>query len=108
MKRSVIFTGYLLSITAILPAPSRAADPPACPLTLYTSLPMTTNPDGRVSVPVTVQDKNYSFLVDTGGAVATIGWDQAEELGLKKKPAGRWLTGVGGRIMNTYMITDRF
>jgi len=88
MKRTVsIATAYFLAIATFLPTPLQAADAPSCPLTLYTSLPLTTNPDGRVSVPVTVQDKNYSFLVDTGGAVATIGWDQAEELGLEKKRA---------------------
>jgi len=109
MKRTVsIATAYFLAIATFLPTPLQAADAPSCPLTLYTSLPLTTNPDGRVSVPVTVQDKNYSFLVDTGGAVATIGWDQAEELGLEKKRAGTWLGGVGGRVMNTYITTDRF
>jgi predicted aspartyl protease len=69
---------------------------------------LTTNPDGRVSVPVTVQDKTYSFLVDTGGAVATIGWDQAEEVGLKKKAAGKYLVGVGGRFMSSYIVADHF
>jgi predicted aspartyl protease len=88
--------------------PAHAEDAPACRLKLYSSLPMITNPDGRMSVPVTVQDRNYSFLVDTGGAVATIGWDQAEEVGLKKKEAGTYLTGVGGRYLDSYIVTDRF
>lgn len=107
-RKAFVPAGCILAIAVLLPGPLHAADPPSCPLTLYTSLPMTTNPDGRVSVPVTVQEKTYSFLVDTGGAVATIGWDQAEELSLKKKAAGTYLTGVGGRIMNTYITTDRF
>jgi predicted aspartyl protease len=107
-KRTIAAAGCLLFIAAFLREPLYAADEPSCPLILYTSLPMTTDPDGRVSVPVTVQDKTYSFLVDTGGAVATIGWDQAEELSLSKRKASSWLMGVGGRMMDTYLLTDRF
>jgi predicted aspartyl protease len=69
-------------------------------------LPLTTEADGRVSVPITVQDKTYSFLVDTGGAMATIGWDQAEELGLSKRTGSIGLAGVDGRYTNSYITAD--
>lgn len=97
----------LMILAAILPAPVHAEDKaPACGLTLYSGLPLTTDADGRVSVAMTLQDKSYLFLVDTGGAIATLGWDQAEELGLEKRRAAGSLVGVGGRFTNTYIIPD--
>jgi predicted aspartyl protease len=105
-NRNPVAAGMLLICAVFLPATAQAVDAPDCRLTLYASLPLTTEVDGRVSVPMTVQDKAYSFMVDTGGAVATIGWDQAEELGLKKKPSGNYLVGVGGRLLSSFITPD--
>jgi hypothetical protein len=49
-KNGVYRHGVLSGHRHVLPTPLQAADAPSCPLTLYTSLPLTTNPDGRVSV----------------------------------------------------------
>jgi len=98
----------LAGLVAVAAFPAFAEEARTCRLTIYSSLPLTTRADGRVSVPVTVQDKSFSFLVDTGGAVATIGWDQAEEVGLKKQPAGSYFVGIGGRFIDSFILTDRF
>jgi predicted aspartyl protease len=108
MNRIAKWMAGLAGALCLVPGPADAADQPACKLTRYASLPLTTEPEGRVAVPVSVEGKNYSFLVDTGGAVATIGPDQAEELGVRQKGAAHALTGVAGRFTTSYMSIDSF
>lgn len=85
-----------------------AADATQCRLTRYATLPMTTLSDGRIAVPVTVQGREMNFMVDTGGISATMTSEQASALGLTFKGTFRWLGGVAGSLMTSYVSPDNF
>lgn len=72
------------------------------------SIPTTVLPDGRVTVPVTVQGHALSFLLDTGGVSTTIKWDLAKEMGLPVKQTERQLVGVGGSTLNFALAGESF
>jgi len=65
-------------------------------------------PDGRLTVPVTIEDHALSFLLDTGGVSTTIKWDLARQLGLATEQTSRKLTGVGGSILNFILVSQNF
>jgi predicted aspartyl protease len=65
-------------------------------------------PDGRITVPVTVEDHPLSFLLDTGGVSTTIKWDLAREMGLPVQQSPRRLTGVAGSILNFVLAGENF
>jgi predicted aspartyl protease len=85
-----------------------AAEAPQCRLARYSSLPITTLSDGRFAIPVTVQDHAMSFMVDTGGVSATITSEQAKALGLTVKGTFRYLMGVAGSLLTSYVSADSF
>jgi len=108
-KNFAIFS-LLLSMNAVPAAAGTAdtAETQPCRLTRYTSVPLNTESDGRISIPVTVNGRDYSFLVDTGGAFASINWSRADELGLSRHPTGKYEIGVEGRYLTTYLRIDKF
>jgi predicted aspartyl protease len=57
-------------------------------------------PDGRIRIPVMLDGRALSLLVDTGGVSTTIKGDLAREMGLAVKQTPRRLAGVGGSMMN--------
>lgn len=63
-------------------------------------------PDGRIRVPVTVENRTLSFLLDTGGIGTTIEWQQARELGLPVRQSVQRISGVGGSLMNFYVSAE--
>jgi predicted aspartyl protease len=64
--------------------------------------------DGRVLVPVTLENHPLTLLLDTGGIATTLKWDQARQLGLGVKQAVRTLTGVGGSVLNFTLAGENF
>ena len=80
----------------------------SCQLTRYAALPMATQPDGRFAVPVTVMGHDASFLVDTGGVSATMTGQLAKDLEMNPKPTNRWLNGVGGSVLYTFVYAKTF
>ena len=82
--------------------------PKDCSLTLYASLPMEVQPDGRFSIPITMDNHALNFLVDTGGAVATITEYKALYMRKEIKETRARLTGVAGVTMNRFVVADTF
>lgn len=108
MARKVALLGVVL---ALMTAGSQAAETQkakVCNLERYSSIPIVTQPDGRIAVPVTVQGKQALFLVDTGGVSATMTAQLAKDIGLKVRATNRWLTGIGQSLLNTYVLADTF
>jgi predicted aspartyl protease len=90
---------------ALLCASPAAAQAPQCALA---SVKISTIPDGRITIPVTLEDHPLSFLVDTGGVSTTLKWEQARALGLAVKQTNRKLTGVGGSLLNFAVASENF
>lgn len=67
-----------------------------------------TMPDGRIKIPVTLEDRPLSFLVDTGGISTTIKWEEARALGLPVRQSIRKLAGVGGSMLNFTVSGEKF
>jgi len=84
------------------------APPQQCRLTLFSALDIETLPDGRIGVPVAMEKHPMLFLVDTGGAVATVNYDKVAVLGKSVKNSPRQLIGVGGTVMSSYVTADSF
>jgi len=84
------------------------AQPSGCALERYSSMPISTLSDGRIAIPVTVQGRNASFMVDTGGVSATMTMQLAKDIDKAPKPAARWLGGVGGSLLTTFIYADSF
>ncbi len=64
--------------------------------------------DGRVRIPVTVEGRKMSFLLDTGGVGTTIKWELAREMGLPVRQGAIQLAGVGGTLLNFYATAENF
>jgi predicted aspartyl protease len=65
-------------------------------------------PDGRITVPVTVEGHPLSFLLDTGGVSTTVKWDAAKQASLPVRQANRPLMGVGGSMLNFTLAGQNF
>jgi predicted aspartyl protease len=90
---------------ALLGSSPLAAQTASCALA---TVPISTNPDGRITIPVTLEDHPLSFLVDTGGVSTTIKWEEARELGLAVKQTNRRLKGVAGSVLNFAIASENF
>jgi predicted aspartyl protease len=108
MIRFLTFCAGMALIWVPFFAGAMAASAPECPLTQLASLKFDTMPDGRIAIPVTVEDHPLSFMVDTGGITPTINWEQAKNFGLAVKQTSRRLVGVAGSSMNAYVILNSF
>ena len=64
--------------------------------------------DGRILVPVLVEGRGLSLLVDTGGASTTIKWERVADLGLTAKSTMRKLAGVAGTMLNSFITGEDF
>jgi len=86
-------------------APARAQD---CAPQQLAKVQTTTLPDGRLTVPVTVEGHALNFLLDTGGVATTIKWEVAREMNLPVRQTDRRLTGVGGSLLNFTLAGENF
>ena len=91
-----------LSLVCAAPA---AAQAPRCALA---SVKIATIPDGRITIPVSLEGHPLSFLVDTGGVSTTLKWEQAKQLKLPVKQTLRTLTGVAGSLLNFAVTGETF
>jgi predicted aspartyl protease len=85
-----------------------AEDQKDCKLERFAEMPITTLPDGRFTVPVTLQGQTLDFLVDTGGVTATIDPEQVFNFALDVKYTGSTLQRVAGITLNSYTIAEKF
>jgi predicted aspartyl protease len=106
MTRVELYLGLALAL--VISAPARAQDAQACQLDRFSTLPITTLPDGRFTVPVTLNGEVLNFLVDTGGVSATIAHEQSLNLRLVDMPVNKPLRGVGGIELNRFAVIDKF
>lgn len=98
-----------VSVCLFVATGARADPAPAdCRLILLTSLDATTEEDGRVSVPVTVNDLPLSMLFDTGGAYSSISSSIADSVSQQRNNTGLYLSGVGGNMMNSFITSKSF
>lgn len=79
-----------------------------CAPTRLASIKTNLMPDGRITVPVTVEGRPLSFLLDTGGVSTTIKWDLARQMGLPVQQATRGLRGVAGSVLNFVLTGENF
>lgn len=104
-----VFLGWALCTANLAAAAPAAPSVPAnCQMARFATLPITTQRDGRISVPVTLQGLPASFLVDTGGISATMSYQIIKDMGRTPQDADRWLGGVGGSLLNTFIFVDDF
>src|SRR6267154_5547826 len=85
-----------------------AASAPECPLTRLATVKTDSLPDGRIKIPVTVEDHPLSFMVDTGGINTTVKWEQAKQLGLAVKQTSQKIVGAADSMLNFYVTGDNF
>ena len=69
---------------------------------------MTVLPDGRVTVPVSVNGQTMQFLVDTAGVFSEIGEDTAQKLNLKETDPPVTMYGVGGKLRVKSALIESF
>ena len=91
MKPAVLTAGLLLALGMAAPVFADCA-----PLAMVTSVDMHIGGDGRVYVPVKINDVRKSMLVDTGGFFTEITPDTVGELNLDTRHTGLAIVGVGG------------
>ena len=106
MIRSLTFCVCMASFWVVHSPCAFAAGVPECALTRLVSVKTDTTPDGRITIPITVQDHPLSFIVDTGGVSTTIKWEQAKQLGLSVRQTSQKLRGVAGSMLNFYVTGD--
>jgi predicted aspartyl protease len=94
---------HLILLTGVFTGSANAADPKKdCQLIRYSEIPITTLPDGRFTVPITLEGRPLNFLVDTGGSIATVSPEQAHNLQLEIKMTSSYLEGVAGFELYQY------
>jgi clan AA aspartic protease (TIGR02281 family) len=97
-------TALSLAGLAMIAGPALAdqAAPAAATCNLYelVSLNMTTKPDGRFSIPATIDGREMHLLVDTGSQVSSISSETARELGLEPRSSGYVGEYFNGLVVN--------
>jgi predicted aspartyl protease len=78
---AVVFAGF-----AMVPGLARAVDAPHCGLLQATSLPMNFDSQGRPQVPVTIEGKSETMMVDTGGVYTMVTDATIKDLDLRIEP----------------------
>src|SRR5947199_8796283 len=76
------------------------------PLTILTSVPMQIGADNRPYVPVKIDDKPKSMVIDTGGFFTEISQPVADELGLSTRHTRLQLIGIYGDKTQTAVTTS--
>jgi predicted aspartyl protease len=82
-----------------------AADASQCS---RSTLKIDSSPDGRIRIPVTIEGRKLSFLLDTGGVSTTIKWEVAKEMHLPVRQSEHRLGGAGGSLLNFYVTAQNF
>jgi predicted aspartyl protease len=104
----ILCAGLLLVLQSLCPslaAPAQGGCPAA---SVKSSVKTDALPDGRIMVPVSLENHPLSLLVDTGGVSTTVKWDQAKALGLAVKQSTRKLLGVAGAALNFVVASENF
>jgi predicted aspartyl protease len=87
-----------LSAAMLFVVLAAGANAQTCSLAQMASLDMTILPDGRFTVPVSVNGTALQFMVDTAGVFSKLSGTAADALKLERKATGATMYGVGGKI----------
>ncbi len=112
MRRTDRLLLWCAVASCLIAAPTLAQDaaPSSCGLSRYASLPLRTEPDGRVTAPLTLNDQTLHFVVDTGGLYGGLSSTVADSMGLKSKafPYGDMFVFYGRVGESRYVTVDHF
>ena len=78
------------------------------PLQLITSIPLTTEPSGRVTMPVSINGTTKEFLFDTGGTFPQLSKDVVDELKLPRGESRIQMYGASGERSDYYTTVQSF
>jgi predicted aspartyl protease len=105
-----IFAAFTIAgLTASFVATAQAEDaapPKTCAMYAYAELPLDTQMDGRITIPITVNGTQRHFMVDTGAAMSAISATTANALSLHQRKLAGGMQLFGGRIMNSLATAD--
>jgi predicted aspartyl protease len=97
-----------LAVLAFSHGASAADETQDCSLHFAATLDMRTGQDGRVSIPVKFQNRDFYFMIDTGGVVSTIDPHIAAATNLRLHTASVALYGIGNAVLDHYIVSDSF
>lgn len=97
---------FLLCLASNWTDPVWADDEDCPPLVMLTSVPMQIGADNRPYVPVKIDDKPKSMVIDTGGFFTEISQPVADELDLSTRHTRLQLIGVYGDKTQTAVTTS--
>jgi len=102
LRKTLLRYGFLLGAT-LSAGGAQAADD--CVLRQLIKVDMTTIPDGRVSVPMTVGGRTLNMLIDTGGLFSMLTPETVKTLDLRPQflPAAH-ITQYGGFAVDHYVV----
>lgn len=84
-----------------------AQDQPSCQMSRKANLPVTVNKYGMMTVPVTIQGREYHLLLDTGSQASFLNENLVRTLGLKREVLEDWwITFFGGRKTNRFTFVE--
>jgi predicted aspartyl protease len=85
------------------------ADQQTCRLTQLLSLDMRTDADGRVAIPVSIQNRPARLVVDIGASFSVLDASFAMSAGLKPKNINSMIAELGGGIkLSQFVNVDQF
>ncbi len=101
IRRTVLTMAFMASFGA-----AAAED---CTLAIVSKLPMDIVNAGVMTVPVTLNNKPFQMLVDTGDYYSIVTTRTAKILGVEPVPAGNFmLRGWGGTLIDRFVNLDQF
>jgi len=110
MRTSRAVRAIITAICSVLPCGFAQAQntvaPQACQILMVESLDMETAPTGEFLVPVTLNNRPYKLLVDTGSVLSSISGDVAQQLGLPMLLAFGGGSFINGSTTNRYAMLD--
>ncbi len=103
--RKLIFSliPFAMAMSAV---PLYAAE--ECTLSNVSTIELSYDAVGRPLIPMTLNDLERYFLIDTGGVYSTHYSELAEVLDLRLRRAGGSIIGVTGESSNNYVTVDEF
>lgn len=104
-----LFPAFVAVCAVMLPSTVWAADDkPDCHLRVVARLDMRTLPDGRITIPATVEGHEYPLLVDTGGYANTLSNYVVQREGYERKEAWGAEIGMGKSKLEKYVTVKKF
>jgi predicted aspartyl protease len=99
---------HRIAATAAFLLSAPVAHAQTCSLGLMASLDMTTLPDGRFTVPVSINGSMHPFLVQTGGVFSEVAPRVANALALPQTQTRAEVYGVNGKVHMSSAEVDSF